>query len=99
MSIFIHDCIECQQNKHVNQQIQTSTIRTFSQNASFFNYRISMETKRPINPPSKQNSYIHVIVVAFSHFVVTVPVKQNNAQNAVNSLLHHWILNLDLPFI
>ena len=21
MSIFIHDCIECQQNKHINQQI------------------------------------------------------------------------------
>ena len=22
MSIFIHDCIECQQNKHINQKIQ-----------------------------------------------------------------------------
>ena len=50
-----------------------------------------MDTKGPINPPSNQNSYIHVIVDAFSHFVVTVPVKQNNAQNAVNSLLHRWI--------
>ena len=50
-----------------------------------------MDTKGPINRPSKQNSYIHVIVDAFSHFVGTVPVKQNNAQNAVNSLLHHWI--------
>ena len=89
MSIFIHDCIECQQNKHNNQQIQTATIQTFSENASNFNYRLSMDTKGPINPPSNQNSYIHVIVDAFSHFVVTVPVKQNNAQNAVNSLLHH----------
>ena len=50
-----------------------------------------MDTKGPINPPSNQNSYIHVIVDAFSHFVVTVPVKQSNAQNAVKSLLHHWI--------
>ena len=91
MSIFIHDFIECQQNKHINQKIQTATIQTFSENASIFNYRISMDTKGPINPPSNQNSYIHVIVDAFSHFEVTVPVKQNNAQNAVNSLVHHWI--------
>ena len=85
MSIFIHDCIEFQQNKHNNQKIQTATIQTFSEKASYFNYLISMDTKGPINPPSSQNSHIHVIVDAFSHFVVTVPVKQNNAQNAVNS--------------
>ena len=91
MSIFIHDCIECQQNKHINQKIQTASIQTFSEKASYFNNRISMDTKGPINPPSNQNSYIHVIVDAFSHFVVTVPIKQNYAQNAVNSLLHHWI--------
>ena len=90
MSIFIHDCIECQQNKHINQKIQTATIQTFSENASYFNYLISLDTKGPINRPSKQNSYIHVIVNAFSHFVVTVPVKQNNAQKAVNFLLHPW---------
>ena len=89
MSGFIHDCIECQQNKHINQTSQTASIQTFSGNASYFNCRISMDTKGPINPPSNQNSYIHVIVDAFSHFVVTVPIKQNNAQNAVNSLLHH----------
>ena len=97
MSIFIHDCIECQQNKHINQKIQTASIQTFSENASYFNYRISMDTKGPINPPSNQNSYIHVIVDAFSHFVVTVPIKQNNAQNAVNSLLHHWITKFGPP--
>ena len=92
MSMFHNDCIECQQNKHINQKTyQTATIQTFSENASNFNYRISMDTKGPIYPSSKQNSYIHVIVDAFSHFVVTVPGKQNNAQNAVNSLLHHWI--------
>ena len=56
-----------------------------------------MDTKGPINPPSNQNSYIHVIVDAFSHFVVTVPLKQNNAQNAVSSLLHHWITKFGRP--
>ena len=38
-----------------------------------------------------------MIVDAFSHFVVKVPVKQNNAQNAVNSLLHHWITKFEPP--
>ena len=38
-----------------------------------------------------------MIVDAFSHFVVTVPVKQNIAQNAVNSLLHHWITKFGPP--
>ena len=97
MSIFIHDCIECQQNKHINQKIQTASIQTFSENASYFNFRTSMDTKGPINPPSNQNSYVHVIVDAFSHFVVTVPIKQNKAQNAVNSLLHHWITKFRPP--
>ena len=97
MSIFFHDCIECQQNKHINKKIQTATMQTFLEKASYFNYRISMKTRGPINPPSKQNSYIHVIVDAFSYFVVTVPVEQNNAQNAVNSLLHHWITKFGPP--
>ena len=56
-----------------------------------------MDTKGPINPPSNQNSYIHVIVDAFSHFVVTVLVKQNNAQNGVNSLLHPWTTKFGPP--
>ena len=38
-----------------------------------------------------------MIVDAFSHFVVTVPVKQNNSQNAVNYLLHHWITKFGPP--
>ena len=46
MSKFIHDCIECQQNKHINLKIQTATIQTFSENASYFNYRISINKKR-----------------------------------------------------
>ena len=77
--------LNANKKKHINKKLQTASIQTFSENASYFNYRISMDTKGPINPPSNQNSYIHVS--AFSHFVVTVPIKQNNAQNAVNSEL------------
>ena len=37
----------------------------------------------PFNPPSHNKSYIHVIIDTFSHFVVTVPIKANNAKTAI----------------
>ena len=97
LSIFIHDCIECQRNKHFNMKIQTAPTKTFSKHAPSFNYRISMDTKRPINPPSHNKSYIHVKFDAFSHFVVTVPIKSNNAKTAIKTLLHHWIIKFGPP--
>ena len=51
LSIFIHDCIECQRNKHFNMKIQTAPTQSFSEHAPSFNYRISMDTKGPIIPP------------------------------------------------
>ena len=36
--MFIQDCIESQQNKHINQKLQTASIQTFSENASYFKY-------------------------------------------------------------
>ena len=42
-----------------------------------------MDTKGPINPPSHNKSYIHVLFDAFSHFVVTGPIKANNAKTAI----------------
>ena len=56
-----------------------------------------MDTKGPINPPSHNKSYIHVIVDAFSHFVVTVPIKSNNVETAIKTLLHHWIIKFGPP--
>ena len=58
-----------------------------------------MDTKGPINPPSKQNSYIHVIVDAFSHFVVTVPVKQTMLKTLSIPYYIIGLPNLDLPYI
>ena len=80
-------------------KIQTAPTQSFSEHAPSFNYRISMDTKGPINPPSHNKSYIHVIIDAFSHFVVTVPIKSNNAKTAIKTLLHRWIIKLDHPFI
>ena len=95
MSIFFHDCIECQQNKHINQKIQTATIQTFSENASYFNYRISIDTEGPVFPPSNQNSYIHVIVDAFSHFVVSVAVNKTIPKTLSTLYYIIGLLNLD----
>ena len=78
-------------------KLQTAPTQSFSEHAPSFNYRISMDTKGPINPPSQQKAYIHVILDAFSHFVVTVPIKSNNAKTAIKPLLQHWIIKLGPP--
>ena len=56
-SIFIHDCIECQTNKHflIKPQNISPPLR-FYESATQFNYRISMDTKGPISPSSQNNS-------------------------------------------
>ena len=97
LSILIHDCLECQRNKHFNMKTHTTCIHSFSEHAPFSNYRISMDTKGPINPPSEHKSYIHVTFDAFSYLVVTVPIKSNNAKTAVKTLLHHWIIKYGPP--
>ena len=97
LSICIHDCIECQRSKQFNLKIQTAPTQSFSERAPSFKYRISMDTKGPINPPSHIKSYINVIIDAFSHFVVTVPIKSNNAKTAIETLLHHWIIKFGPP--
>ena len=53
--------------------------------------------KGPINPPSHNKSYIHVVIEAFCHFVVTVPIKSNNAKTAIKTLLHHLIIKFGPP--
>ena len=78
-------------------KINTAPLQSFSEQAPSFKYRISMDTKVPITPPSQTKSYIHVIVDAFSHFVDTVPVKSNDAKTAVKTLLHHWIFKFGPP--
>ena len=59
-----------------------------------------MDTKGPITPSSQNKPYkqvIHVIVDAFSHNVVTVPIKSNNAKTAVKTLLQQWIVKFGPP--
>ena len=55
-----------------------------------------MDTKGPINPPSKQNSYIHVIVDAFSHFVVTIPILKMMLKTYSNSELATFYITMGI---
>ena len=56
-----------------------------------------MDTKGPISPYSQNNSYIFVIIDAFSHFVVTNPAPNINSKYAIQTLLHHWITKFGPP--
>ena len=56
-----------------------------------------MDTKGPISPSSQNNSYIFVIIDAFSHFVVTNPAPHITSKYAIQTLLHHWITKFGPP--
>ena len=57
------------------------------------------ETKGPISPSSEGNSYIMVIVDAFTHYVALNPVPHCNAYYAYTTLYEHWIAKFGLPEI
>ena len=65
----------------------------------FFNHRISFDTKGPILPSSEGNSYIMVIVDAFTHYVALNPVPHCNAYYAYTTLYEHWIAKFGSPEI
>ena len=87
ISIYFHDCIECQTNKHfpIKPKI-LSLFLPFYENATHFNYRITMDTEILISPSSQGNSYIFVIIDAFSHFLVTNPAPHISSKNVTPSL-------------
>ena len=65
----------------------------------YFNHRISMDTKGPNSPSSDGNSYVYVIVDAFTHFVVLHPSPKNDANNALNVLFDLWKTKFGIPVI
>ena len=56
-----------------------------------------MVTKGPISPSSQNNSYIFVIIDAFSNFVVTNPAQNITSKYAIQTLLHYWITKFGPP--
>ena len=56
-----------------------------------------MEMKGPISPSSDGNSYVYVIVDAFTHFVVLHPSRKKDVNNALKVLFDHWIAKFGKP--
>ena len=65
---------------------------------SNFNQRFSFDTKGPISPSSEGNSYIMVIVDAFTHYVAFNPIPHFNAYYAYKTLYEHWTLDSKIRF-
>ena len=62
----------------------------------YFNHRVSRDTKRPISPSSDENSYVYVIVDAFTRYVVLHPSPKNDAASALNEIINNWIVKLGI---
>ena len=90
-------CIICQLNRHYPNQKQIAPKQDFK--GLYFNHRISFDTKGPISPSSEGNSYIMVIVDAFTHYVALNPEPHCNAYYAYTTLYEHWIAKFGLPEI
>ena len=74
IKVLCNDCIVCQLNKPYPNQKQIAQKQDFKGQSLYFNHRISFDTKGPISPSSEGNSYIMVIVDAFTHYVALNPV-------------------------
>ena len=99
IKVLCNDCIICQLNKPYPNQKQIATKQDFKGQSLYFNHRISFDTKGPISPSSEGNSYIMVIVDAFTHYVALNPVPHCNAYYAYTTLYEHWIAKFGLPEI
>ena len=78
---------------------QIAQKQDFKGQSFYFNHRISFDTKGPISSSSEGNSYIMVIVDAFTHYVALNPVPLFNAYYAYRTLYEHWIAKFGLPEI
>ena len=71
----------------------------FLEISPYFNHCISMDTKGPISPSSDANSFVYVIVDAFTHYVVLHPSPKNDATNELTVLFDHWLVKFVIPDI
>ena len=94
--VLCNDCIICQLNKPYPNQKQIAQKQDFKGQSLYFNHRISLDT---ISPSSEGNSYIMVIVDAFTHYVALNPVPHCNAYYAYTTLYEHWIAKFGLTEI
>ena len=71
----------------------------FLKASPYFDHRIPMDTVVLISPSSDGNSYIYVIVDAFTQYVVLYPSTINDAAIALIVLFDHWIVKFEKPVI
>ena len=84
-------------NEQIHAKPLNGATTAFLEFSLYFNHRISMDTKGPISPSSDGNSYVYVIVDAFTHYVVLHPSHKKDATNALTVLFDHWIAELGIP--
>ena len=100
MAILTQDCLNCQTIKSMPNLLMVRQ-QPFLEVSPYFNHRISMDTKGPISPSSdgNGNSYVYVIVDAFTHHVVLQPSTTNDATHALTVLFDHWLVKFGIPDI
>ena len=99
IKVLCNDFIKCQLNKPYPNQKQIAEKQDFKGQILYFSHRISFDTKGPISPSSEGNSYIMVIVDAFTHYVALNLVPHCDACYAYTTLYEHWISKFGLPEI
>ena len=74
INVLCNDCKTCQLNVPNPPQKQIAEKQDFNRQSLYFNHRISFDTNEQISPSSEGNSYLMVIVDAFTHYVALNPV-------------------------
>ena len=98
VAVLTHDCLNCQTSKSMPNLLMAPQ-QPFLEVSPYFNHRISVDTNGPISPSSDGNSYVYVIVDAFTHYVVLHPSPKKDATDALSVLFDHWIVKFDIPDI
>ena len=99
IKVVCNNCLLCQLYKPYPNQKRIAEKQDFKGRSLYFNHRISFDIIGPISPSSEGNSFIMVIVVAFTHYVALNPVPHCNAYYAYTTLYEHWIAKFGLPEI
>ena len=95
IAILTKDSLNCQKSKSMPNLLIASQ-QPFLKVSPYFKHRISMDTKVLISPSSDENSYVYVMVDKITHCVVPHPSPRNDAANALNVLLDHWIVKFGI---
>ena len=71
----------------------------FKGQSLYYNHRVSFDIKGSISPYSEGNSWLMIIVDAFTHYVAIKPVPHYNAYYAYTTLFEHCITKFELTEI